>query len=931
MSAPKEDPLGSEGMLTAKANEHVASSKISPSKRDAFPELSCRRRPSWKSVSFRNIDEYFPVFSPESSKKSVDGEGSPNTSTLPFDFSEYSDFLDPERMATVLPKQSIDVTSPDHVFVYCRENSESTEKDLEKTVVSHCTLEVSDDELDGQNDREPQGNPPEPRAHTHVASSSSGTGGSRYSSCDSDHYTSCVDASSDPGRLYFPSAEVESNKKASSDSSNEFPRENENILPAQAELKMSSKLESAEPLPALLDKLTLSEEEHPKNNVFGTGSGSVMNRSNKEDTKQESIFKSDETEVLEENDRLLFTPSPFVTGRTRSRLSRCSMRTSRTPESMLISSSLFDDTLPTPFRTFRQTPRCQSSERCYDSPRTPSYTLDNSWRNKEGNSLSSDGQDTQSSTFKAPSVSHSQADTLILTKSVTDSVDDSQASNDTVILDKYQDNSLDAYEKNLAEIILAVRAQGKDPWEDKGFLTDDLTSADEAATKGNVNDDSAKELQDGLKNKDVWITEDCGSQSDSVSSSSTSSCFSPKRSREDSDLPYTPGTGCTPRYSMSRLSTSHRPQRLADLSFTPGGRPLIQDLDEPVEYLYTDTEQGHKLIETHVPPTTDTSLSSSMSTTGNEETVLYDWRSLQAEMKSDKNKENLHCEKVAPKKVNSNSEKNLLPEIRGITDKELRLRLVELGESPGPISGRTRPTYMRRLCRLLHESNSNRQQNKIPLDQPQTVNLGYSLELCRALQTLQLPDCQADEQALSQQFDQPDQNRKWREGIIKSSFNYLLLDPRVTKNLPFRSQSTSPHECFQSFIHAIFYVGKGKRSRPYSHLYEALEYYRGDKTSKKLCPKVQHILEVWGAGQGVVSLHCFQNVIPVEAYTREACMVEAIGLKMLTNQKRGDFYGVVSNWEMRRKRELGIHLLYRAMQIFLAEGERQLRPADIRQ
>ncbi|KAL0150843.1 hypothetical protein M9458_053762, partial [Cirrhinus mrigala] len=53
-------------------------------------------------------------------------------------------------------------------------------------------------------------------------------------------------------------------------------------------------------------------------------------------------------------------------------------------------------------------------------------------------------------------------------------------------------------------------------------------------------------------------------------------------------------------------------------------------------------------------------------------------------------------------------------------------------------------------------------------------------------------------------------------------------------------------------------------------------------------------------------------------------------LKMLTNQKRGDYYGVVSTWPVRRKRELGAHLLYRAMQIFLAEGERQLRPADIR-
>lgn len=41
--------------------------------------------------------------------------------------------------------------------------------------------------------------------------------------------------------------------------------------------------------------------------------------------------------------------------------------------------------------------------------------------------------------------------------------------------------------------------------------------------------------------------------------------------------------------------------------------------------------------------------------------------------------------------------------------------------------------------------------------------------------------------------------------------------------------------------------------------------------------KVQHILDIWNDGQGVVSLHCFQSVIPVEAYTREACMVDAIG------------------------------------------------------
>uniref|UniRef100_A0AAY4CR12 LEM domain-containing protein n=1 Tax=Denticeps clupeoides TaxID=299321 RepID=A0AAY4CR12_9TELE len=293
---------------------------------------------------------------------------------------------------------------------------------------------------------------------------------------------------------------------------------------------------------------------------------------------------------------------------------------------------------------------------------------------------------------------------------------------------------------------------------------------------------------------------------------------------------------------------------------------------------------------------------------------------------------------------------------KGMTDKALRRQLVELGEEPGPINSRTRPLYIRKLRQLQQGSTTSKQSLSNQCNASMYIStsvectiilyllvfhfflfmqsffffvpplfIDYGVELTQALNTFILPDCSSDELALCEQFDHADQNKRWREGIIKSSFNYLLLDPRVTNNLPYRSRSMSPKECFQTFISAIFYIGKGKRSRPYSHLYEALEYYKGDKTAK-----VQHILQVWNADQGVISLHCFQNVIPVEAYTREACMVDAIGLKMLTNQKRGDYYGVVSTWSAKKKRELGVHLLYRAMQIFLAEGERQLRPADIR-
>lgn len=54
------------------------------------------------------------------------------------------------------------------------------------------------------------------------------------------------------------------------------------------------------------------------------------------------------------------------------------------------------------------------------------------------------------------------------------------------------------------------------------------------------------------------------------------------------------------------------------------------------------------------------------------------------------------------------------------------------------------------------------------------------------------------------------------------------------------------------------------------NMYKFMFFFKAGK-------KVQHIIDIWKDGYGVVSLHCFQSVIPVEAYTREACMVDAIG------------------------------------------------------
>ena len=69
---------------------------------------------------------------------------------------------------------------------------------------------------------------------------------------------------------------------------------------------------------------------------------------------------------------------------------------------------------------------------------------------------------------------------------------------------------------------------------------------------------------------------------------------------------------------------------------------------------------------------------------------------------------------------------------------------------------------------------------------------------------------------------------------MKTSFNYLLLDPRVTNNLAERARNMSTIEKLRVFFAAVFYIGKGKKSRPYEHLYEAIKVQEDD-TGTRVC------------------------------------------------------------------------------------------------
>ncbi|KAF4530766.1 hypothetical protein B566_EDAN007988 [Ephemera danica] len=262
-----------------------------------------------------------------------------------------------------------------------------------------------------------------------------------------------------------------------------------------------------------------------------------------------------------------------------------------------------------------------------------------------------------------------------------------------------------------------------------------------------------------------------------------------------------------------------------------------------------------------------------------------------------------------------------LPSERGYCTDELRRELNEKGFPLGPITRTTKRVYIKQLFKLRKSGNqyvSTPEKQKYSRELERTMKDLINLDLAKGLVL---------EQLMAERFVKTSSSYRWREGVAKSSFTYLLLDPRITCNLPLQGPAMRPLECWRTFVQSIFYVGKGKRSRPYSHLYEAVDVWNGK--SRKSNKKIDHILSIWKDNQGVVCLHIFQNVIPVEAYTREAAMIDALGLSNVCNQKRGEYYGVMASQSPEQRRHLGVYLLYRALHILLHEGERQLQPLDI--
>ncbi|XP_028128210.1 ankyrin repeat and LEM domain-containing protein 1 [Diabrotica virgifera virgifera] len=257
----------------------------------------------------------------------------------------------------------------------------------------------------------------------------------------------------------------------------------------------------------------------------------------------------------------------------------------------------------------------------------------------------------------------------------------------------------------------------------------------------------------------------------------------------------------------------------------------------------------------------------------------------------------------------------------------LRTELISLGFPAGPVTDTTKRVHLKKLYELKKLSSTEREERR-KIESKKVYSPELEATLKNSSWTTNLSAYKLLEDALVKQFSSPSTMRNFREGNSKSSFTYLLLDPRKTENLPCRADTMDSKDVWETFLSSIFYVGKGKKNRPYSHLYDAIAHYKqGNPPTTD--QKIKSIIDIWENKLGVVVLHIFHNIIPVEAYTREAAMIEALRMENVANMKIGDFYGTASMWKRKEKCMLGTYLLYKAMNIFLQEGERQLSLSDI--
>ena len=151
-------------------------------------------------------------------------------------------------------------------------------------------------------------------------------------------------------------------------------------------------------------------------------------------------------------------------------------------------------------------------------------------------------------------------------------------------------------------------------------------------------------------------------------------------------------------------------------------------------------------------------------------------------------------------------------------------------------------------------------------------------------------------------------NMKFRKNSRKY-YNYMLFDSQSFFRVFYMmkgSRNGITDDEMHAFLSGCFYLGKGQADRPNMHLQEA---YDGCIFNEKL----ETINEIWNRGGGVLIFKFFHNASSFVASTREAILIDLIGLHNLTNVRRGSYYGGVEIWGKKVLINLGKYYMLRMM------------------
>ncbi|KAF1763263.1 hypothetical protein GCK72_011529 [Caenorhabditis remanei] len=135
-----------------------------------------------------------------------------------------------------------------------------------------------------------------------------------------------------------------------------------------------------------------------------------------------------------------------------------------------------------------------------------------------------------------------------------------------------------------------------------------------------------------------------------------------------------------------------------------------------------------------------------------------------------------------------------------------------------------------------------------------------------------------------------------------TAFCYVLIDPRV-------SGVKIEALTFETFVKSVFYIGKGTNSRPLQHFIDARNAMDKATNDQNLNKKLQTIVDIWSSGHGIPKIQFSHGVSDKAALIKEACMIDAVQVKNLTNLKRGEYHECAKTWDLTAKSQYGVWLL----------------------